>query len=107
MFFRYKKPKKNVVDDSIKSIRDINYLAGLKVGTQTAIDELRSIQKYECINLTLTEKEKVMSFLIENDLEFGYNVYSGGFYVLKKINVENKKGSWKDMFNIKDCTGPH
>ena len=38
MFFRYKKPKKNIVDDCINSIRDANYLAGMKVGTDTAID---------------------------------------------------------------------
>ena len=36
-------------------------------------------------NLTPKEKEMVMSFLIENNLEFGYNVASGGFYVLKKL----------------------
>lgn len=86
MFVKYRKPKQNSVDDYIKSIRDNNYSAGLKVGTQTAIYELRDIQNYECINLTLEDKEKVMSFLIENNLEFGYNVESGGFYVLKKNN---------------------
>lgn len=85
MFGKYRKPKPNAVDDYIKSIRDNNYSAGLKVGTQTAISELRDIQKYNCINLTPAEKEKVMSFLIENNLEFGYDVQSGGFYVLKKL----------------------
>lgn len=84
MFRKYRKPKPNIVDDYIKSVRDSNYSAGLKVGTQTAIDELRNAQNYECINLTPEEKEKVMSFLIENNLEFGYNVENGGFYVLKK-----------------------
>ena len=53
MFGKYRKPKPNVVDDYIKSIRDNNYSAGLKVGIQTAIDELRNIQKYECINLII------------------------------------------------------
>ena len=84
MFGKYRKPKPNVVDDYIKSIRDNNYSAGLKVGIQTAIDELRNIQKYECINLTPEEKETVMLFLIENNLEFGYNPENGGFYILKK-----------------------
>ena len=84
MFGKYRKPKPNGVDDYIKSIRDNNYSAGLKVGIQTAIDELRNIQKYECINLTPEEKETVMSFLIENNLEFGYNPENGGFYILKK-----------------------
>lgn len=86
MFGKYKGPKENIVDNYMKSIRDSNYSVGLKVGTQTAIDELRDVQKYECINLTPKEKEEVMSFLIENNLEFGYNVQSGGFYVLKKRN---------------------
>ena len=85
MFGKYRKPKPNPVDDYIKTVRDSNYSAGVKVGTQTAIDELRDVQKYECINLTSEEKEKVMSFLIENDLEFGYNVDAGGFYVVKRI----------------------
>jgi len=85
MFGKYKKPKPNPVDNYIKSIRDSNYSAGLIVGTQTAIDELRDIQKYDCINLTQEEKQKVMEFLIENNLEFGYHFESGGFYVLKRI----------------------
>lgn len=86
MFGKYRRPKTNVVDESLKSLRDLNYQAGLKVGTQTAIEELRNIQNYDCINLTTEETEMVMSFLIENKLEFGYNLYSGGFYVLKKNN---------------------
>lgn len=86
MFGKFRNPKPNAVDDYIKSIRDNNYSAGLKVGTQTAIGELRDIQKYECINLTPEEKETVMSFLIENNLEFGYDVQSGGFYILKKLS---------------------
>lgn len=85
MIGKYRKPKPNVFDDYIKSIRDSNYSIGLKVGTQTAIDELRDVQNYECINLTPEEKEKVMLFLLENNLEFGYNAASGGFYVLKRI----------------------
>jgi hypothetical protein len=87
MFGKYKKPKPNPVDNYIKSIRDSNYSAGLIVGTQTAIDELRDIQKYDCINLTQEEKQKVMEFLITNNFEFGYNLESGGFYVLKKQNL--------------------
>jgi hypothetical protein len=88
MFGKYRKSKPNVVDEYLKSVRDLNYSAGLRVGTQNVIDELRDIQNYECINLTPEEKEKVMSFLIENNFEFGYNVASGGFYVLKRIKSE-------------------
>jgi hypothetical protein len=90
MFGKYKKPKSNPVDNYIKSIRDSNYSAGLIVGTQTAIDELRDIQKYDCINLTQEEKQKVMEFLIENNLEFGYDFESGGFYVLKKLTFKSE-----------------
>jgi hypothetical protein len=90
MFGKYKKPKPNEVDNYIKSIRDSNYSAGLIVGTQTAIDELRDIQKYDCINLTQEEKQKVMEFLIENNLEFGYDFESGGFYVLKKLTFKSE-----------------
>lgn len=85
MFGKYRKPKKNIIDDYLKSLMHDNYSAGVKVGTQTAIDELRDIQKYDCINLTDSEKENVMSFLIDNNLEFGYNVERGGFYILKKM----------------------
>ena len=87
MFGKYKKPKPNSVDDYMKSIRDSNYSAGLIVGTQTAIDELRDIQKYDCINLTQEEKSEVMKYLIDNNLEFGYNVIEGGFYIMKKRNL--------------------
>lgn len=85
MFGKYRKPKPNVVDKYLRLIKDSNYSTGLRVGTQTAIDELRNIQNYECVNLTPKEREKVMEFLIENNLEFGYNPESGGFYVLKKV----------------------
>lgn len=74
MFEKYRNSKK-----------DSSYLTGLEVGKSIAIHELRDVQNYQCINLTPEEKQKVMEFLIENNLEFGYNVESGGFYVLKKL----------------------
>lgn len=75
MFGKYKKPKK-----------DSSYLTGLEVGKSIAIHELRNVQNYQCINLTQEEKQKVIEFLIENNLEFGYDVENGGFYVLKKLS---------------------
>jgi hypothetical protein len=49
-----------------------------------AIDELRDAQKYNCIHLTEEEKSEVMKYLSDNNLEFGYDVIEGGFYILKK-----------------------
>jgi hypothetical protein len=57
---------------------------GEKCGIYMAIDELRDAQRYNCINLTQEEKDEVMKYLVDNKLEFGYNVDKGGFYIVKK-----------------------
>jgi hypothetical protein len=57
---------------------------GEKCGIYMAIDELRDAQRYNCINLTQEEKDEVMKYLVDNKLEFGYNVEEGGFYIVKK-----------------------
>jgi hypothetical protein len=75
MFGKYRNSKK-----------DSSYLTGLEVGKKIAITELRDIHQYECINLTQEEKQNVIEFLIKNNLEFGYDVENGGFYVLKKLS---------------------
>jgi hypothetical protein len=36
-----------------------------------------------CETLTEAERDMVMDFLQENNLQFGYDISSGGFYVLK------------------------
>jgi hypothetical protein len=56
---------------------------GEAVGIKMAIDELRDAQRYNCINLTEAEKDSVMKYLVDNNLEFGYNV-DEGFYIVKK-----------------------
>jgi hypothetical protein len=56
---------------------------GEKYGREIAIDELRNAQRYNCVNLTQEEKDEVMKYLVDNNLEFGYNVESG-FYIVKK-----------------------
>ena len=56
---------------------------GEKLGRETAIDDLRDAQRYNCINLTQEEKDEVMKYLVDNNLEFGYNV-DEGFYIVKK-----------------------
>jgi hypothetical protein len=60
---------------------------GEKYGRETAIDDLRDAQKYNCTNLTEEEKDTVMKYLIDNNLEFGYDVIERGFYILKKQNI--------------------
>jgi hypothetical protein len=57
---------------------------GENCGVKMAIDELRDAQRYNCINLTEAEKDEVMKYLVDNKLEFGYNVDEGGFYIVKK-----------------------
>jgi hypothetical protein len=57
---------------------------GENCGVKMAIDELRDAQRYNCINLTQEEKDEVMKYLVDNKLEFGYNVEEGGFYIVKK-----------------------
>jgi hypothetical protein len=57
---------------------------GERCGIYMAIDELRDAQRYNCINLTQEEKDEVMKYLVDNKLEFGYNVEEGGFYIVKK-----------------------
>jgi hypothetical protein len=83
MFGKYRKPKPNIVDNYINN----TFESGVKHGIEYAIEELRDVQKYKCFNLSTEEKQKVMDFLIENNLEFGYSFENGGFYVLKKRNV--------------------
>ncbi len=58
---------------------------GYKIGKQNALDCLTDKQKYNYKNLNEWEKATVISFLEQNNLEFGYDCESGGFYILKKI----------------------
>jgi len=77
-------PYQLVHDDDLKSMRNGSFERGYRAGKRDAIDSLRSVQAYDCNALTETEKEMVMRFLDYNSLEFGYDVQSGGFYVLKR-----------------------
>jgi len=62
------------------------YRVGYKVGKREALDCLIDRQKYNYKNLNEWEKATVIAFLEQNNLEFGYDFESGGFYVLKKID---------------------
>ena len=76
-------PYQLIHDDVLKDMRNGSFERGYREGKRDAIDSLRSIQAYDCKTLTEDEHTMVMNFLIENNLEFGYDVSSGGFYVLK------------------------
>jgi hypothetical protein len=70
--------------NEIWRIKNESFERGEKHGREMAVEELRNAQRYNCINLTQEEKDTVMKYLTDNNLEFGYNVIEGGFYILKK-----------------------
>ena len=69
--------------NEIRRMKNEAFDRGEKHGREMAIDELRDAQRYNCVNLTQEEKDEVMKYLVDNNLEFGYNVESG-FYIVKK-----------------------
>ena len=73
--------------NQIRKMKNEAFDRGVNCGIEMAIDELRDTQKYNCINLTEEEKSEVMKYLTDNNLEFGYDVIEGGFYILKKQNI--------------------
>ena len=70
--------------NEIRRMKNEAFDRGENCGVKMAIDELRDAQRYNCINLTEAEKDEVMKYLVDNKLEFGYNVDEGGFYIVKK-----------------------
>jgi hypothetical protein len=70
--------------NEIRRMKNEAFDRGERCGRYMAIDELRDAQRYNCINLTQEEKDEVMKYLVDNNLEFGYNVEEGGFYIVKK-----------------------
>ncbi len=69
--------------NEIRRMKNEAFDRGEKCGIYMAIDELRDVQKYNCVDLTQEEKDEVMKYIVDNNLEFGYNVESG-FYIVKK-----------------------
>lgn len=69
--------------NEIWRIKNESFERGEKHGREMAIEELRNAQRYNCVNLTQEEKDEVMKYLVDNNLEFGYNV-DEGFYIVKK-----------------------
>lgn len=77
-------PYQLIHNDDLKSMSNGSFERGYRTGKRDAIESLRGIQAYDCNTLTEDEHTMVMRFLIENNLEFGYNVDAGGFYILKQ-----------------------
>ncbi len=69
--------------NEIWKIKNESFERGEKHGREMAVEELRNAQRYNCVNLTQEEKDEVMKYIVDNNLEFGYNVESG-FYIVKK-----------------------
>jgi len=69
--------------NEIWRIKNESFERGEKHGREMAVEELRNAQRYNCVNLTQEEKDEVMKYLVDNKLEFGYNVESG-FNIVKK-----------------------
>lgn len=93
-------PYQLIHNDDLKSMRNGSFERGYRAGKRDAIESLRSVQAYDCSTLTEEEREMVMSFLVENNLEFGYNVDAGGFYIIKKYKPNTLKIDLED-FNRK------
>jgi hypothetical protein len=93
-------PYQLIHDDDLKEKRNESFERGYRAGKRDAIESLRNVQAYDCNTLTESEREMVMSFLIKHNLEFGYNVDAGGFYVIKKHKPNTLKINLED-FNRK------
>lgn len=93
-------PYQLIHDDDLKEKNNESFERGYRAGKRDSIESLRSIQAYDCKTLTEDEHIMVMNFLIENNLEFGYNVDAGGFYIIKKHNPNTLKIN-QEEFNRK------
>ena len=82
-------PYQLIHNDDLKEKSNESFERGYRAGKRDAIESLRSIQAYDCRTLDEMEKGMVMRFLEYHNLEFGYNVDAGGFYVIKKSKLRN------------------
>jgi hypothetical protein len=67
-----------------KAEKEASFNRGYRAGIEEGFEIANEKKRYTCRNLTEQEKEEVMQFLEDNNLEFGYDVENGGFYVLKR-----------------------
>ena len=76
-------PYQLIHDDNLKDMRNESFERGFNASKRESIEFLTDKQKYDCKTLTEEEKSMVMEFLKKHNLQFGYDVSNGGFYVLK------------------------
>jgi hypothetical protein len=76
--------------NEIRRMKNEVFDRGAHYGREVAIDELRDRQSYDCVELSEDEKASVMKYLTDNNLEFGYNVIAGGFYIAKKKHKQQQ-----------------
>jgi len=67
-----------------KAEKEASFNRGYRAGIEEGFEIANEKKRYTCRNLTDAEKAKVMRYLIDNNLEFGYDVENGGFYILKR-----------------------
>jgi hypothetical protein len=70
--------------EELERLKNESFDRGEKFGKDLAIEELRNAQKHDCVNLSDYEKDLVMNFLETHNLEFGYNLFNKGFYIMKR-----------------------
>jgi hypothetical protein len=75
----------SISNNKAKQMRIDSFERGFRVGKEEAIDILRDKQKHDCRSLDEFERAMIMKFLEDHNLEFGYNIIEGGFYILKRI----------------------
>ena len=76
-------PYQFIHDDVLKDMRNESFERGYQTAKRDSIEFLTDKQKLDCRSLTGDEWEMVIKFLEKYNLQFGYDVSSGGFYVLK------------------------
>ena len=76
-------PYQLIHDDVLRDMKLDSFERGFLLAKRESIEFLTDKQKYDCKPLTGDEWEIVMEFLEEHNLQFGYDVSNGGFYILK------------------------
>lgn len=76
-------PYQLIHDDVLKDMRNESFERGYQTAKRDSIEFLTDKQKLDCRSLTGDEWEMVIKFLEKYNLQFGYDVSNGGFYVLK------------------------
>jgi hypothetical protein len=74
----------SISSNEAKQMRFESFNRGYRSGIEEGFEIANEKKRFTYINLTEQEKEEVIQYLVNNNLEFGYDVENGGFYVLKR-----------------------